>query len=193
MDEDDLAFSQMVDGVKQLSLEPRAVRKSQEASKDTLKRRREAATASTQLDKGLSTEFAVPLTSIDELSYQKPGVQHGVFKKLRLGQYPAEATLDLHRRTVEQARQDVLQCIDESMRYGLRSILINHGKAHHGPDKVAMIKSYVNAWLPQLEPVLAFHSAKPHHGGTGACYVLLKKGVKQKQETAERLAKRLKS
>lgn len=191
MNDDEVVFSQMIEGVQKLELEAKVVRKTVAPDKDTLKRRRAAATAAVELDKGLSTEFAEPLNALDVLSYQKPGVQHGVFKKLRMGQYPAEATLDLHQRTVEQARLDVLQCITESVKYELRSIIITHGKAYHAKDNVATLKSYVNTWLPQLEQVLAFHSAQPHHGGTGACYVLLKKGKKKKLETAERLAKHL--
>ena len=43
------------------------------------------------------------------------------------------------------------------------------------PDKnaIGVLKGYVNQWLRDLEPVQAFHSAQPQHGGTGAVYVLL--------------------
>lgn len=191
MSDDDFDFSQMVEGVSRLKAEPRVARKTSLADASTLQARREAATAEKITDGGLSTEFAQPISPLDELSYQKPGVQHGVFKKLRLGRYDLEATLDLHRRTVEQARGDLKQLITESHKLGLRSLLINHGKANHGDAKVATIKSFVNAWLPEFDEVLAFHSAQRHHGGTGACYVLLKKGLQQKQKNAERLAKRL--
>ncbi len=188
--DDDLAFDQMLEGVKKLSVEPRAPRQSPANDKTTIENRRAAAVKVTEADQGLSTEYAPPVGGLDLLCYQRPGVQHGVFKKLRLGQYPAEATLDLHRRTVEQARQDILDFIKESSRLGLRSLLINHGKAIHGNVKQATIKSFVNLWLPQMDVVLAFHSAQTHHGGTGACYVLLKKGEKQKLESRERFAKR---
>jgi hypothetical protein len=33
----------------------------------------------------------------------------------------------------------------------------------------------VNSWLRQMDAVLAFCSARPNDGGTGAVYVLLKK------------------
>ncbi|MGY8862749.1 MAG: Smr/MutS family protein, partial [Pseudomonadales bacterium] len=43
----------------------------------------------------------------------------------------------------------------------------------------AIIKSHVNHWLQQLDAVLAFTSALPKDGGTGALYVLLKKSAKK--------------
>jgi DNA-nicking Smr family endonuclease len=33
----------------------------------------------------------------------------------------------------------------------------------------------VNRWLREVDNVLAFHSAQPADGGTGAVYVLLRK------------------
>src|SRR5690554_7342499 len=53
----------------------------------------------------LTSDMVEPLTAHDVLSWMRPGIQHGVFRKLRLGQYPIEARLDLHRMTVEEARQ----------------------------------------------------------------------------------------
>jgi DNA-nicking Smr family endonuclease len=38
-----------------------------------------------------------------------------------------------------------------------------------------VLKVKVNAWLRQKDAVLAFCSARPQDGGTGAVYVLLKK------------------
>jgi hypothetical protein len=38
--------------------------------------------------------------------------------------------------------------------------------------------------------VLAFHSAQRHHGGYGACYVLLRKNAEKRQDNRERHARR---
>lgn len=190
MSDDELDFSQLVPDAKKLAIEPRVALGAAKPARETLQQRRQAAVHADALDRGLSTQYALPLSAIDELNYCRPGVQHGVFKKLRLGRYVAEASLDLHRRTVEQARRDVLQFIGEAERLGLRTLLINHGKATHGDGKVATIKSFVNQWLQQIDSVLAFHSAQRHHGGTGACYVLLKKGEQQKLHNSEHFAKR---
>jgi DNA-nicking Smr family endonuclease len=49
-----------------------------------------------------------------------------------------------------------------------------------------VLKGFVNQWLRDLDPVQAFHSARPEHGGTGAVYVLLAKSEAKKQENRER-------
>ncbi len=130
------------------------------------------------------------LKSHDILSYKKDGVQHGVFKKLRLGYYQIEARLDLHRKSVDEARREVFQFVKDCMRYDLRTVLIMHGKGDRNENRDAVIKTYINRWLPEFEEVLAFHSAQKHHGGTGAVYVLLRKSDKEKQLNRERFGSR---
>ena len=133
----------------------------------------------------LTADMVEPLTAHDLLSWQRPGVQHGVFRKLRLGQYPVEARLDLHRMTVEKARREVFGFVKDCVRYGLRTVIILHGKGERNPDGIAQLKSYLAKWLPELEDVLAFHSAQKHHGGTGAVYVMVRKGDRDKQRNRE--------
>ncbi len=123
----------------------------------------------------LTSDHVEILKSNDILAFKRDGVQHGVYKKLRMGKYQVDARLDLHKKTIEEARKDVFQFIEDCIRYELRTILILHGKGDRNPEKKALIKSYVAKWLPELNGVLAFHSAQPFHGGTGAVYVLLKK------------------
>jgi len=91
----------------------------------------------------LTADMVEPLTAHDVLCWQRPGVQHGVFRKLRLGQYPIEARLDLHRMTVEEARRDVFGFINDCVRYGLRSVIILHGKGERNPDGIAQLKSHL--------------------------------------------------
>ena len=45
----------------------------------------------------------------DYLDFKKPGIQHGVYKNLRQGKYEIQSRLDLHRHTVEQARNALWQ------------------------------------------------------------------------------------
>lgn len=133
----------------------------------------------------LTSEMVDPLTAHDILGWQRPGIQHGVFRKLKLGQYPIEARLDLHRMTVEQARREVFQFIADCVRYGLRSVIILHGKGERNPDGIAQLKSHLAKWLPELPNVLAFHSAQKRHGDTGAVYVMVRKGDRDKQHNRE--------
>lgn len=134
----------------------------------------------------LRTHEVEQLKTHDVLSYKKDGVQNGVFRKLRLGQYPIDARLDLHRKTVEEARREVWSFIRDCGRYELRSVMILHGKGDRNPEQIATIKSYVNHWLQEMPEVLAFHSAQPRHGGTGAVYLLLRKSEREKQMNRER-------
>lgn len=106
------------------------------------------------------------------LSYREKSVSHLRFKALQKGEIPWEARLDLHGKTTEEARVALSHFL--SNQAGKKCLLIVHGKGgYHGVPPV--IKNLVNRWLPQFEEVLAYHSAIPKDGGTGAVYVLLKK------------------
>lgn len=124
------------------------------------------------------------LDPFDILSFIRPGVQHGVFKNLRLGKYDIQSTLDLHGKTVEQSRQSVWGFINDCYKQGVRCGLITHGKGQ-GREEPAKLKSCVNHWLPQIESVLAFHTAQKQHGGLGATYILFKKSSASRLRTSE--------
>ena len=180
------AFKQEMSDVEPLKTEARVKldkRKDQTASQA---QRREAASAPTVRDNNhLSTDFVEMVKPYDVLSLKKNGVQEGVFRKFRLGKYDLEARLDLHRKTVEHARKDVFRFIEDCMRYDLRTVIIVHGKGEREATP-ALLKSWVNKWLPEIDEVLAFHSAQQQHGGSGAVYVMLKKSERKKQETREK-------
>lgn len=148
--------------------------------------RREAAVADPKHDPNVLTTREPPLRAPHEvLSYRRPGIQHGVYRNLRLGHYAPQAQLDLHRKTVEESRRALWDFLHESRRLGLRTVMILHGRGELSP-KPALLKSYVDHWLRELPEVLAFHSAQARDGGDGALYVLLKKSDRDKQENRER-------
>lgn len=120
------------------------------------------------------------------LEFRRSGVQHGVFRKLKQGKYPMDARLDLHRMTVERARDEVFGFIRDSLAYDLRNVMIVTGRGNHSQSAEAILKSYVNRWLPEFDEVQAYCSAQPSHGGTGAVYVMLRKSEKQRE--ANRIA-----
>ena len=125
-----------------------------------------------------------PLVMVDPdevLSFKREGIGNQVFRKFRLGQYPIEAKLDLHRMKVVQARKEVFDFVRNCLKFNIRCALISHGKASHSEVK-AMLKSCVNAWLPELSDVMAFHSAQQKHGGSGSVYIMLRKSDQQKLE-----------
>lgn len=113
----------------------------------------------------------------DELVFAQSGIQKSVLRRLRRGDYTIEAELDLHGRTVPEARQALIQFIRNSQTNGLRCIRVIHGKGLRSPGKQPILKNKTDLWLRQRQEVLAYCSARPVDGGTGAVYVLLKKSV----------------
>ena len=60
---------------------------------------------------------------------------------------------------------------------GLRCVLIVHGRGFGSKDNIPVLKNKLASWLTRGaigKKVLAFTSAKPYDGGTGAVYVLLR-------------------
>lgn len=112
----------------------------------------------------------------EELLFSRPGLQRTVLRKLRRGQFAVQAELDLHGRIVDEARELVATFLREARGHGYRCVRIVHGKGLSSAGKLPVLKGKVNAWLQQKDEVLAFCSALPAHGGTGAVYVLLKRG-----------------
>jgi DNA-nicking Smr family endonuclease len=145
-----------------------------------------------QLEQQLSGNFLDPASVIAQVSphdfidFCRPGVQHGVYKNLRQGKYEIQSRLDLHRHTVEQARQALWNFLEDCQKHGVRCALVTHGKGE-GREQPARLKSCVNHWLRQFDQVLAFHSAQKQHGGVGSTYVLIKKNSQSRQKTSESL------
>lgn len=190
-DELDLFEQEMADVVRMRHEE--RVRLSGAAQADeALAHRRQAAVTDTSVDPNtLSDREIAPLDPWYVLEFKRPGVQNGVYRKLCQGRYEQEARLDLHRMTVAVARRELFEFIAQCHEYGLRSVVIVHGKGERKPEqeRSAILKGYVNVWLRDLEIVQAFHSAQQRHGGTGALYVLLKKSEEKKRENRERFLK----
>lgn len=189
MENDDELFRQQMQDVSPLTTERAALKSTPEkpAKPDLAQQAaRAAATEDIGVDPNHLVDSFIPDVSPDAiLEFARPGVQHGVLKKMRLGKYTVDARLDLHKHTVEQARQAVFQFSGDCLRYDVRTALIVHGKG-----KEAIIKSCVNHWLRNLPDVLAFHTAQKHHGGSGAVYVLFRKSDTQKQKNKERHTRR---
>ena len=65
--------------------------------------------------------------------------------------------------------------LEESRRRGWRCVRIVHGKGFGSRSGVPIMKAHVDRWLRARPEVLAFCSATPPDGGTGALYVLLRR------------------
>lgn len=179
-------FEREMSGVRRLDLEKRADLKSSPAKTPGLDARRSAAVTDAHVDVNPLSDSAVePVGPHDEIGFMRPGVQTGVYKKLRLGKYPIEARLDLHRMKVAQARQEVFSFLQECLRHNVRTVLILHGKGESNPEGRGVLKAFVNKWLKEIPEVMAYHSAQKQHGGTGAVYVLVRKSEEAKRENRE--------
>ncbi|MCK8516403.1 Smr/MutS family endonuclease [Methylonatrum kenyense] len=116
----------------------------------------------------------VTMETGEELYFARPGVQRRVMRKLRRGQYTVQDELDLHGMTVPVAREAVQQFIAESRAQDRRCVRIIHGKGHRSSNRGPVLKGKLDRWLRQWDEIIAFTSARPVDGGTGAVYVLLR-------------------
>lgn len=110
----------------------------------------------------------------EELSYKRPGIQTQLFKRLRRGQFIVEAELDLHGLTSAMAQRELGDFLQTCRYNNRRCVRIIHGKGRGSRDGKPILKNHLNRWLRLRDDVLAFTSARPVDGGTGAVYVLLR-------------------
>ena len=112
----------------------------------------------------------------DHLSFCRNGIGPRTLRKLRRGRFSAADEIDLHGLTVAEARSALRGFIEQALARGHNCVRIVHGKGRGSGYGGPILKRKVDVWLRQWEPVLAFVSARPADGGTGAVYVLLKRG-----------------
>lgn len=110
------------------------------------------------------------------------GLDPMVMNKLRAGALSPEAHLDLHGLTVAQAFEALRDFMRHAWHKGLRTVLIVPGRGRNSPDGMGILRTKLQMWLTQ-EPckrvVLAFCTARPHDGGLGSAYVLLRRHRKK--------------
>lgn len=176
-DEDRLLFRQSVGDVKPLKFEPAApprkkpspwrLRKDARDGEDTPR--------ANPFPAGCSGPRELEIAEAgDVLRFSQPGVQPRRLLRLRRGELAVEAELDLHGATVEATRQRLGVFLAAADARGWRCVRIVHGKGHRSAQ-TPVLKNVLNLWLRQIPQVLAFCSAPPGGGGTGAVLVLLKR------------------
>ena len=111
----------------------------------------------------------------DVIHYNRAHLRPKELKQLKKGGLHIAAKLDLHQYTVEQAYEALDRFIHDCHQDNLRCVLIVHGKGTYSAGGQAILKKMLNRYLREHPNVLAFHSARPHHGGTGAVYALIKR------------------
>jgi DNA-nicking Smr family endonuclease len=120
-------------------------------------------------------ELDSQVESGEVLRFLRSGIQSTVLQKLRRGQFPVEATLDLHGMTVTEANDQLYRFLQHSQSLGRQAVRVVHGKGHGSKEQQPILKAKINQWLREFPVVLAFCSSSPRDGGTGAVDVLLRK------------------
>ncbi|MBV8939953.1 MAG: Smr/MutS family protein [Alphaproteobacteria bacterium] len=103
-------------------------------------------------------------------------VDRATAARVRRGEYPISARLDLHGLTREEAQDALTESVFAAAERGERCLLVITGKG--GPGGEGVLRQLLPVWLnlDALRPlVLAFDVAQPRHGGGGAFYVLLRR------------------
>lgn len=131
-----------------------------------------------ELDRIVSGEAPFELGDSDEfMEGAVRGFDPRTVRQLRRGEFTLQADLDLHGLDAATARPLLERFITDCHTRGLRCVRIVHGRGRNSPDGIPVLKSNLPRWLargPARLLVLAYTSALPRDGGTGATYVLLR-------------------
>ncbi len=132
-----------------------------------------------KLDELVHGEMPFDFSDTDEyIEAATSGLDRRLVRKLRRGEYAYQAHLDLHGFNREQARKMLGEFIRKCLKDGKNCVLIVHGRGIGSKDNIPVLKNKLAAWLTRGaigRKVLAFTSARPYDGGTGAVYVLLRR------------------
>jgi DNA-nicking Smr family endonuclease len=166
-------FRDAVRGVRPLKSRAPLPRPPRVRPKARFTRADRAAVLKESLDGGLADP---EVASGEELVFRRPHVQPQLLRRLRRGEFRVQREIDLHGLTVAEAKQALRMFLVQALEQHAHCVRIVHGKGLRSGHRGPVLKSAVNAVLRRSGAVLAFVSARPVDGGTGALYVLLEDG-----------------
>lgn len=177
---DESAFEQAVQGILPINADPRGkARAPAPPTVDDIPRHDEDAEAFAELVSLVEGTGTFDISDSDEfIEGAMNGLDRRILGRLKRGDYAVKAHIDLHGLTRDPAREAVQQFIMQSRRDGHRCVLIVHGRGLNSKDKIPVLKLLLQSWLERgriARAVLAFCTARPHDGGAGAVYVLLRR------------------
>lgn len=124
-------------------------------------------------------EVAFDLSDSDEfIEGHAHGLDPNVLRRLRRGEYALQSHLDLHGMVKDEARAALEAFVSGARSSGKRCVLVVHGRGLHSKDHVPVLKEAFKRWMATArfaQHVLAFCTARPHDGGAGAVYLLLRR------------------
>jgi DNA-nicking Smr family endonuclease len=121
------------------------------------------------------------------ISGQVRGLDSKIFRKLRGGEFSIQAHQDLHGMNADQAKIAVHDFIRRCYMEGKRCVLLIPGRGRNSPMGMGVLRQELTTWLTQAplkRVVLAFTTALPRHGGSGAVYLLLRQARKDRGKIA---------
>lgn len=110
----------------------------------------------------------------EELSYLRDGYPPKLLRQLKRGQYSVQDEIDLHHMNAAAAQSTISAFLAEAAEHGFHCVRIVHGKGLRSKAGGPVLKVLTDRLLRHRDDVIAFASARPMQGGTGAAVVLLK-------------------
>lgn len=110
----------------------------------------------------------------EELSYLRDGYPPKLLRQLKRGQFSVQDDIDLHQMNAAAAQASIVAFLAEARQHGWRCVRIVHGKGLRSKAAGPVLKNLTDRMLRRRDDVIAFASARPAQGGTGAVIVLLK-------------------
>jgi DNA-nicking Smr family endonuclease len=115
----------------------------------------------------------------ERVAGRAPGIDRKHLRRLRSGDVRVDVRVDLHGLHGPEAREVVREALIGAAEAGRRCALVIHGRGQRS-ESGPVLKQALPRWLaepPLGARVMAFASATPADGGTGATYVLLRRGA----------------
>jgi len=178
------AFAEAMRGVKPLASDERGRVPTRPAPKGPPPRRAPGGAPPADAGGGpieeLSESATFEVTAVGEtIEARGTGVDIKLLRRLKAGEPRAEARLDLHGRSREEALRALERFLELARGDGKRCVLVIHGRGAHSRDDAPVLKPLVWHWLATAPAaaaaVLAFVSARPAEGGDGATRLLLRR------------------
>ena len=110
----------------------------------------------------------------EELAYLRDGYPPKLLRQLKRGQFSVQDEIDLHQMNAAAAQATIADFLAEAKQHGLHCVRIIHGKGLRSKAAGPVLKALTDRLLRRRDDVVAFASARPAQGGTGAVVVLLK-------------------
>jgi DNA-nicking Smr family endonuclease len=138
----------------------------------------EAPTAPARRQSRADPAFEVETTG-ESIAGRRRDVGADVVRRLRAGAEPIEARVDLHGRSVAEARRELERFVIGARSRRLRVVLVIHGRGLNSDPGGPVLRPAVWEWLQSpgaaRAAVMAFVTARPRDGGAGATVLRLGK------------------